>query len=163
MVGCDVRFDDLNYTQRLQPFSPPMGTASSATCSLPARYRKSSSARGSRDDHQRRAPRHRCHGHRGQPRDRAVPLGCGSLMRLFFLSCEEGAETSVYALRAIPPSLSRRERRIFLSTAKSSLPACDFQGSGEAQTGSTIVSLALCHISADPLCRRVSAVRFLGY
>jgi NAD(P)-dependent dehydrogenase (short-subunit alcohol dehydrogenase family) len=35
------------------------------------------------------------------------------LMRLFFLSCEEGAETSVYL--ACDPSVFRRQRRILLS------------------------------------------------
>ena len=69
------------------------------------------------------------------------------LMRLFFLSCAEGAETSVFL--ASEPSLSRTSGEYFVNCQieSSSLDSKDLAKANRLYD----VSLGLCQISADPL------------
>jgi len=141
----DVRFDDLNYTHGYNRF---LAYGHSKLCNLLFTRALSEKlrARGSRVTINAVHPGIVATDivvNRVTGRFRWV----ADLMRLFFLSCEEGAETSVYL--ASDPSLSRVSGEYFVNckVEPSSLDSKDLEKANRLYD----VSLSLCQIAVDPL------------
>lgn len=141
----DVRFDDLNYTRGYNRF---LVYGHSKLCNLlfTRALTEKLRARGSRVTINAVHPG-------VVATDIVVNRATGrfrwvaDLMRLFFLSCEEGAETSVYL--ASDPSLSRVSGEYFVncSIEPSSPDSKDLEKANRLYD----VSLKLCQIAVDPL------------
>ena len=141
----DVRFDDLNYTHGYNRF---LAYGHSKLCNLlfARTLTQKLRARGSRVTINAVHPGIVATDivvNRVTGRFRWV----ADLMRLFFLSCDEGAETSVYL--ASEPSLSRVSGEYFVNCKiePSSLDSKDLEKANRLYD----VSLALCQIAVDPL------------
>ena len=141
----DVRFDDLNYTHGYNRF---LAYGHSKLCNLLFTRALSEKlrARGSRVTINAVHPGIVATDivvNRVTGRFRWV----ADLMRLFFLSCDEGAETSVYL--ASEPSLSRVSGEYFVNckVEPSSLDSKDLEKANRLYD----VSLKLCQITVDPL------------
>lgn len=141
----DVRFDDLNYTHGYNRF---FAYGHSKLCNLlfTRTLSKKLRARGSRVTINAVHPGIVATDivvNRVTGRFRWV----ADLMRLFFLSCDEGAETSVYL--ASEPSLSRVSGEYFVNckVEPSSLDSKDLEKANRLYD----VSLNLCQIAVDPL------------
>jgi len=141
----DVRFDDLNYTHGYNRF---LAYGHSKLCNLlfTRTLSKKLRARGSRVTINAVHPGIVATDivvNRVTGRFRWV----ADLMRLFFLSCDEGAETSVYL--ASEPSLSRVSGEYFVNckVEPSSLDSKDLEKANRLYD----VSLKLCQIAIDPL------------
>ena len=141
----DVRFDDLNYTHGYNRF---LAYGHSKLCNLlfARALTQKLRARGSRVTINAVHPGIVATDivvNRVTGRFRWV----ADLMRLFFLSCDEGAETSVYL--ASEPSLSRVSGEYFVNckVEPSSLDSKDLEKANRLYD----VSLQLCQIAVDPL------------
>lgn len=141
----DVRFDDLNYTHGYNRF---LAYGHSKLCNLlfARALTQKLRARGSRVTINAVHPGIVATDivvNRVTGRFRWV----ADLMRLFFLSCDEGAETSVYL--ASEPSLSRVSGEYFVNckVEPSSLDSKDLEKANRLYD----VSLNLCQIAVDPL------------
>ena len=141
----DVRFDDLNYTHGYNRF---LAYGHSKLCNLlfARALTQKLRARGSRVTINAVHPGIVATDivvNRVTGRFRWV----ADLMRLFFLSCDEGAETSVYL--ASEPSLSRVSGEYFVNckVEPSSLDSKDLEKANRLYD----VSLKLCQITVDPL------------
>jgi len=141
----DVRFDDLNYTHGYNRF---LAYGHSKLCNLlfARALTQKLRARGSRVTINAVHPGIVATDivvNRVTGRFRWV----ADLMRLFFLSCDEGAETSVYL--ASEPSLSRVSGEYFVNckVEPSSLDSKDLEKANRLYD----VSLKLCQIAVDPL------------
>ncbi|MCE5187716.1 MAG: SDR family oxidoreductase [Eubacteriales bacterium] len=141
----DVRFDDLNYTHGYNRF---LAYGHSKLCNLLFTRALSEKlrARGSRVTINAVHPGIVATDivvNRVTGRFRWV----ADLMRLFFLSCEEGAETSVFL--ASDPALSRVNGEYFVNCKieSSSLDSKDLEKANRLYD----VSLKLCQITMDPL------------
>ena len=141
----DVRFDDLNYTHGYNRF---LAYGHSKLCNLlfARTLTQKLRARGSRVTINAVHPGIVATDivvNRVTGRFRWV----ADLMRLFFLSCDEGAETSVYL--ASEPSLSRVSGEYFVNCKiePSSLDSKDLEKANRLYD----VSLKLCQLAVDPL------------
>ena len=141
----DVRFDDLNYTHGYNRF---LAYGHSKLCNLlfARALTQKLRARGSRVTINAVHPGIVATDivvNRVTGRFRWV----ADLMRLFFLSCDEGAETSVYL--ASEPSLSRVSGEYFVNCKiePASLDSKDLEKANRLYD----VSLNLCQIAVDPL------------